>query len=242
MALQFCRNRVRQIGAFILLLSVSSRAFADFLVLVGSIVLIAGVVLTDPIDVINNSVIGGGGHGIMRYIPQPERIAFFLQSHNKCVLGLVILCCGYLTSVALCPRYKEFSLAKSVLIFVVAFYLATVFIAGYTRHNVIYRWSDVTCKYRWYVTDLLTESCLQDTLDEYAKSNQFQDGINDVMSHLLFVVKALNITTNITIYNKRALGLQEVKSLQNSVRGDVHNVDFFYYLFRPKKLLEDVFV
>lgn len=224
-------------------ISIPSRHIAETLILLGSITLLVGVIFINPIHVINNSIIGHNGYGMIIELANPEEILSFIRTNNKNILGIVLLLCGYFLSVRSDSQYYKITLSRIILL-CIWLYVFSVLIAGFTRNIVIENWKSTKCEYRYLITYLLVRSHCQDMHYDDLAHTEMLACMHTTMKHLHFVISSLNIYTDITIEDSLTSNLEDnnIEALQTVIKNDIANTSLFYYLSCPIKLFRDIFL
>lgn len=237
-----CLKVIKNMINYLFSISISINKFAELLILVGSAILIFGVLFKNPLEIIDNSILGNDQPGIMGAIFYPEKIQDFIRLKNKVVLGLIFLFCGFLISILSSSKKCEINFVKIMSLTLISAYVIGCLIAGYNRKDVIVGWRGDKCKYNWMVTKLLDKNYLNDKLSVFPETNQAQEYLIDTKTRLEFVTNALSIEIDYLFRNERNPSLQEIETMQLLIRNDIDNTGLFYYFFRPKRLLKDIFL
>jgi hypothetical protein len=228
--LTICIDYAINTAIFIYYYTISIHQFAQLLILIGSIILIVGILFKNPIDIINNSILGNDGPGMIVAIYYPEKIQEFIRIKNQVVLGLLIMCSGYLILFISSVNYK-INLARWLILTFIMAYIFGSLIAGYNRKNVIINWKDNKCRYHCLITDLLDK-----------KIDNTRESLNHAWISFNFIKNALSIKIKSEFKDDQKPSLQEIEILQVSIKQDIENTSLFYYFLKPKRLFKDLFL
>lgn len=234
--LKYIWNFLKKMFNYLFSISIELTSFAKILILIGSAILVMGVLTRSTIDVINNSIIGNNEPGMIISIYFPDNIISFIRERNRIILGLVIICLGFYFEL-FSEKDKKYIVYKLCLISLVILYVISSLIAGYIRNNTIKSWQNENCRYQWLVNNLFSKIYLYDTFAEFSKTNQGQESLMNIMTHMEFVSDALGIEIKFKVKSYDKLSLKEIEDFQDEMRKEIENTSFFYYFFKPKKLL-----
>ena len=73
--------------------------------------------------------------------------------------------------------------------------------------------------------------------NEFAKTDQTQEFLIDTLKHMEFVRDSLGIDIKFKGKTKDNPSISEIENFQDETRIEIENTCIFYYLFKPKKLL-----
>lgn len=240
--LSICLNFIKSIFTYFFAITISISKFAELLILIGSVILIIGVLFKNPTEIVHDSILANDKPGMIVALYYPGKIQEFIRSKNKVILGLTILVCGFLISVLSSNKDYNIFLIKWILLTLLLIYIIGLFIAGYNRHSVIINWKDNKCRYHWLVTDLLDKTYLNNMLIKLTNTKDAQEFLYGTLIRLNYVNDALNIEAKSEFKDNQNPSLQEIKVLQLLIKKDVNNTSLFYYFLKPKRLLKDIFM
>ena len=228
--LEICLKLLKSTVTYLFAITIAIKNYAELLILIGSVILIIGVLFKNPTEIINDSILANDGPGMITGIYYPGKIQEFIRSKNKVILGLTILVCGFIISASSSTENYNIFLIKWILLTLVLIYIVGLFIAGYNRQGVITNWKDNKCRYHWLVTDLLD------------KKVDAQDLLNGTSVRLNFIKNALSIEIKSEFKDDQKPSLQEIEILRLSIKKDIENTSLFYYFLKPKRLFKDLFL
>jgi hypothetical protein len=228
--LEICLKLFKSTVIYLFGITIAIKNYAELLILIGSVILIIGVLFKNPTEIINDSILASDGPGMIAEIYYPGKIQEFIRSKNKVILGLTILVCGFIISACSSTENYNIFLIKWILLTLILTYIVGLFVAGYNRQSVIANWKDNKCRYHWLVTDFLD------------KNDNTQDLVNGILVRLNFIKNALSIEVKYKFKDDQKPSLQEIEILRLSIKKDIENTSIFYYFLKPKRLLKDLFL
>jgi hypothetical protein len=228
--LDICLKVLKSTVTYLFAITIAIKNYAELLILIGSVILIVGVLFKNPTEIINDSILAHDGPGMITGIYYPGKIQEFIRSKNKVILGLIILLCGFIISASSSTENHNIFLIKWILLTLALIYIVGLFIAGYNRQGVITNWKDNKCRYHWLVTDFLD------------KKVDVQDLLNSTYVRLNFIKNALSIEVKSEFKDDKKPSLQEIEILRLLIKKDIENTSVFYYFLKPKRLLKDLFL
>ena len=225
----------RKMINYILSINIDTNILSIILIFIGTAILVIGVLSRNAVDVINNSLIGNDGYGVLVGIYFPDNILSFMLERNRIYLGLTVTFSGILLEL-FHEKYPLFPF-KYFIISLVFLYLLCSTITGYNRKIIINSWKNDNCRYQWLINKLFTRKYLHETLNEFAKTNQTEEFLIDIFGRMRFVKNALGIEIKYKFKSDDKPSLNEIEAFQDKMRKEIDNTSIFYYLFKPKKLL-----
>ena len=200
------------------------------LISLGAILAVWGVLLESPRDYINASYIGSDRPGMIIALSDPSVIRNYMRFRNKAVLSLVFIVLGFFIGLPVFSNHHITNWQLGILI--LAIFLLGLVVAGRTRQNVIEKWQEGECKISWFIK-LLDESNYRSQYDKWKQTKQGDEFLENTMSHFKHIATALDLDTN----ESSSINPVNVDNTRLAIKTDVENRGLFYYLFKPKKLV-----
>jgi hypothetical protein len=196
----------------------------------GAILAVWGVLLDSPRDYINASYIGSDRPGMIVALSDPSVINNYMRYRNKAVLSLVLIVLGFFLGL---PIFGNFTISSWQLgLLILVLFLFSLVVAGRTRKNVIEKWHQSECKISWFM-ELLDEPYYLRQYDKWKQTNQGNEFLENTMSDFKHISVALDIDTR----KYTSVSSEHVDRIRQDIKNEVKNRSLFYYLFKPKKLL-----
>ncbi len=207
---------------------------AAFLISLGAVLAVWGVVLDNPRDYINASYIGSDRPGMILALSNPTLVNNYMRYRNKAFLSLVFIVLGFFVGL---PTFSNRKISyKRIVLLVFAFFILSVFVTGRTRKIIIEKWNQSDCQINW-IMKLLDESYYDSQYEKWKKTNQGSEFLENTMTHFEHIAIALDID----IYKDTSgssLTPDHLDVVRRNVKSEVENKSIFYYLLNPKKLVK----